>query len=59
MGTGFQSTAEQARTQLQAHSQGRIFLAWLDARLAASRGQLVRAREHYIAMLEMRRCGPN
>ncbi len=45
---GDQSTAEQARTQLQAHSQGRIFLAWLDARLAASRGQLVHAREHYV-----------
>ena len=45
---GDQSTAEQARTQLQGHSQGRIFLAWLDARLAASRGQLVQAREHYI-----------
>jgi tetratricopeptide (TPR) repeat protein len=45
---GDQSTAEQARTQLQAHSQGRIFLAWLDARLAASRGQFVRAREHYV-----------
>jgi serine/threonine protein kinase/tetratricopeptide (TPR) repeat protein len=45
---GDQSTAEQARAQLQAHSQGRIFLAWLDARLAASRGQLVHAREHYV-----------
>ncbi len=45
---GDQSTAQQARTQLQAHSQGRIFLAWQDARLAASRGQLRQSREHYI-----------
>ena len=45
---GDQSTAERARTLLQAHSQGRIFLAQVDARLAASRGQLRDAREHYV-----------
>ena len=45
---GDQSTAEQARTQLQTHSEGRIFLAREDARRAASRGQLREAREHYV-----------
>jgi len=44
---GDQSTAERARNLLQAHSQGRIFLAHVDAGLAASRGQLRDARQHY------------
>jgi len=44
---GDQATAEQARTQVLATSQGKLVLNWLDARLASSQGQLGKARELY------------
>ncbi len=44
---GDQATAEQARIQVLANSQGKLFLAWLDARQAAPQGHLEKARELY------------
>jgi tetratricopeptide (TPR) repeat protein len=44
---GDQATSQQARAQVQANSQEKIFLAWVDARLAASKGRLGQAREYY------------